>query len=178
MARSAGETSQAASGRYGMRQLRGGLAGTLRTRRAHKASWGPASVGLCVSMAAIWLVAVPLAFALPAGAQSGTVLILSTSVNGGTSSPEAEAATADGYTVTVASPSTWDSLTEANFASYSAIVIGDPSNGSCATTVPSDALSTAATWGPAVTGNVAVVGTAPEYAGASGTTLIDDGIAY
>ena len=129
-------------------------------------------------MAAIWLVAVPLAFASPAGAQSGTVLILSTSVNGGTSSPEAQAATADGYSVTVASPSTWDSLTEANFASYSAIVIGDPSNGSCATTVPSDALSTAATWGPAVTGNVAVVGTAPEYAGASGTTLIDDGIAY
>ena len=129
-------------------------------------------------MAAIWLVAVPLAFAPPAGAQSGTVLILSTSVNGGTSSPEAQAATADGYSVTVASPSTWDSLTEANFASYSAIVIGDPSNGSCATTVPSDALSTAATWGPAVTGNVAVVGTAPEYAGASGTTLIDDGIAY
>jgi hypothetical protein len=129
-------------------------------------------------MAAIWLVAVPLSFAPPAGAQSGTVLILSTSVNGGTSSPEAQAATADGYTVTVANPSTWDSLTEANFASYSAIVIGDPSNGSCATTVPSDALSTAATWGPAVTGNVAVVGTAPEYAGASGTTLIDDGVAY
>ena len=47
-------------------------------------------------MAAIWLVAVPLAFAPPASAQSGTVLILSTSVNGGTSSPEAQAATADG----------------------------------------------------------------------------------
>jgi RHS repeat-associated protein len=130
-------------------------------------------------MAAIWLVAIPIALAPPARASSlGTVLILSTSVNGGTSSPEAQAATADGYSVTVASPSTWDSLTEANFASYSAIVIGDPSNGSCATTVPSDALSTAATWGPAVTGNVAVVGSAPEYAGASGTTLIDDAIAY
>jgi RHS repeat-associated protein len=130
-------------------------------------------------MAAVWLVAVPLVLAPPANAQSsGTVLILSTSVNGGTSSPEAQAATADGYTVTVDSPSTWDSLTEPNFASYSAIVIGDPSTTSCATSVPSDALSTVSKWGPAVTGNVAVVGTAPEYAGSSGTTLIDDAIAY
>ncbi len=172
------ETRPAASDRSQRGGIRSGFAARLQTKQPRRQSWGIASIALCVSMAAIWLVAIPLAFAPPARAQSGTVLILSTSVNGGTSSPEAEAATADGYSVTVDTPSTWDSLTEANFASYSAIVIGDPSNGSCATGVPSDALSTAGTWGPAITGDVAVVGTAPEYAGASGTTLIDDGIAY
>ena len=62
--------------------------------------------------------------------------------------------------------------------SYSAIIIGDPSTSSCATSVPSDALSTAGTWGPAITGNVAVIGTAPQFAGSSGTTLIDDAISY
>ncbi|MGD1012348.1 MAG: DUF6531 domain-containing protein, partial [Acidimicrobiales bacterium] len=145
-----------------------------------KRSRGIASVGFCVAMAAIWLVAIPLSTTPPAAAQSaGTVLILSTSVNGGSSSPEALAATADGYTVTVDTPATWDDLTKAQFASYSAIVIGDPSSGgTCATTVPSDALSTVATWSAAVAGNVAVVGTAPALAGSSGTTLIADSIAY
>jgi RHS repeat-associated protein len=116
----------------------------------------------------------------PASAQasSGSVLILSTSVNGGSSSPEAQAVPS-GYTVTVASPSTWDSMTTAQFANYSAIIIGDPSSGtSCASSVPSDALSTASTWGPAVTGNVAVLGTAPALAGGQGTTLMQDAIGY
>src|SRR5262249_25290940 len=57
-----------------------------------------------------------------------------------------------------------------------AIIIGDPSGASCSSIVPSDALSTAATWGAAVNGNVAVLGTAPALAG--GTTLISDAIAY
>ena len=120
----------------------------------------------------------PSRLAPPARASSGTVLILSTSVNGGSSSPEAQAATVDGYTVTVDNPSSWDGLTQANFASYSAIVLGDPSTSSCATSVPSDALSTAGTWGPAINGNVAVIGTAPQFAGSSGTTLINDAISY
>ena len=124
------ETRPAASDRSQRGGIRSGFAARLQTKQPRRQSWGIASIALCVSMAAIWLVAIPLAFAPPARAQSGTVLILSTSVNGGTSSPEAEAATADGYSVTVDTPSTWDSLTEANFASYSAIVIGDPSNGS------------------------------------------------
>ncbi len=44
--------------------------------------------------------------------------------------------------------------------------------------MPSDALSTAATWGPAVTGNVAVLGTAPALAGDAGSSLIAAGIGY
>lgn len=139
------------------------LAAPLGSKRSHRRSWSVASVALCVSMAAIWLVAVPLALAPPAHASSGTVLILSTSVNGGTSSPEAVEAGHDGYTVTVDNPSAWDSLTQANFASYSAIIIGDPSTSSCATTVPSDALSQASLWGKAINGNVAVVGTVSAF---------------
>jgi YD repeat-containing protein len=113
-----------------------------------------------------------------AQASSGSVLVLSTSVSGGSSSAEAQDVPS-GYTVTVASPSTWDAMTTAQFASYSAIIIGDPSSGgSCASSVPADALSTASTWGPAVTGNVAVLGTAPALAGSQGSSLMQDAIAY
>src|SRR6266568_9040383 len=65
---------------------------------------------------------------------------------------------------------------ERHDAAYNAIVIGDPSAAACSSTVPTDALSTAGTWGAAVNGNVAVLGTAPALAGA--TTLISDAIAY
>ncbi len=100
-------------------------------------------------------------------------------MNGGSASAEAAAATALGYTVTVDAPAAWDALTTIAFKAFSAIVIGDPSNGTCASTVPSDALSTAGTWGPAVTGNVTVLGTAPAFAGTSGAdSLISDGISY
>jgi hypothetical protein len=107
---------------------------------------------------------------------SGSVLILSTSVNGGTSSAEAHAASALGLSVTVVAPSTWDAMTTAQFQGYTAIIIGDPSTTACSSTVPSDALSTAGTWGAAVDGNVSVLGTAPALAGA--TKLISDAIAY
>ena len=113
----------------------------------------------------------------PAKAATGTALILSTSVNGGSSSAEAQAATNLGLTVTVATPTTWDAMTQAQFANYTVIIIGDPSTStSCSTTAPADALSSAGTWGPAVDGNVSVLGTAPALAGA--TTLITDSIAY
>ena len=114
--------------------------------------------------------------AVPAKAASGSVLILATSVNGGTASAEYQAATALGYTATVEPAATWDTLTTADFQSYNAIIIGDPSTTTCSSTVPSDALSTAATWGAAVTGNVAVLGRAPAVGG--GNKLIEDGISY
>jgi hypothetical protein len=132
---------------------------------------GVVAAGVAVAAAGL------VAGASPASASSGSVLILSTSVSGGTSSVEYQQATALGLTATVATPSTWDSMTQSQFAGYSAIVIGDPSaGGSCASTVPSDALSTAATWGPAVTANVVVLGTAPVLGG--GTTLVKDALAY
>ena len=107
---------------------------------------------------------------------SGSVLILSTSVNGGSASAEAQAATGLGLTVTVATPATWDAMTQAQFKAYNAIIIGDPSTTSCASTAPTDAVSTAGTWGPAISGHVAVLGTAPALGGA--TALIRDAISY
>ncbi len=90
---------------------------------------------------------------------------------------EALQASALGLTVTPVTPTTWDAMTQAQFAAYSLIVIGDPSSGGvCSSSAPADAVSTAGTWGPAVTGNVAVLGTAPVLGGA--TTLIRDAIAF
>ncbi len=106
---------------------------------------------------------------------SGSVLILGSSVNGGTGSAEANAASALGLSLTVATDTQWP--TE-NFANFNAIIIGDPSSSSCSTSVPPEALSTVSTWQPTVTGNVAVLGTAPALAGSSGTALITDAIAY
>jgi RHS repeat-associated protein len=133
-------------------------------------------VGAAVVAAAVSVAGVAASSAPAHASTSGSVLILSTSVSGGTSSVEAQQAAALNLSVTVATPSTWDAMTESQFQSYSAIVIGDPSTTSCASAVPSDALSTAGTWGPAINGNVAVLGTAPALGG--GATLVRDAIAY
>lgn len=108
-------------------------------------------------------------------ASPGKVLILSTTVTGGTSSLEASLAgsgtvsagplgtlTGLGFTVDVVSPATWASMTTAQFASYQAIILGDPT---CSTSPSSAAAAIANTdvWGPAVTGNVVVIGTDPVF---------------
>jgi hypothetical protein len=139
-----------------------------------------------VPLVVIGLAIVPVAIQVtvhPAKAKASTksVLILTTSVSDGSSSPEAEDVPS-GVSVTVASASTWDAMTTAEFEEYNAIIIGDPSSSSsCSTTVPSAALSDASTWGAAVTdtgGYVSVLGTAPALAGSSATTLIKDAIGY
>lgn len=120
----------------------------------------------------------------PAGAiSSGTVLILSTSVTGGSSSPEATAAINDGYSVSVVSPTTWDSLTEANFASYSAIILGDPTCGTSASDAIGAAVSDASTWSAAISGNEVIEGTDPVGAASgpnpSGANAVtDDAVDY
>jgi RHS repeat-associated protein len=116
-------------------------------------------------------------------ATSGSVLILASSVNGGSSSAEAEAATADGYTPVMETASAWDAMTSvtafaAAFAGYKAVIIGDPSATTCSSTPDSDALGNKADWGPAISGNVAVLGTAPALAGSAGTALMQAAIAY
>jgi len=127
--------------------------------------------------------AVAVAPAKAAGPCSGSVLVFPDSVNGGSSSAEAEEAAALGCSVTMFSSSAVSGMTqaqmEAYFGGFSAIIIGDPSTSStCASTVPADALQYAADWGPAVKGNVAVLGTAPVAAGSAGTQLLDDAITY
>src|ERR1022692_507802 len=182
-----GIVSSPAGLRSRSRQRRAVRHGLCRARRVVTALLAPVqgvlpSIPSVVMTAAVTTAAAAAAVmagpVLPAQASTAaSVLILSTSVNGGTSSTEAQQASALGFSVTVDTATQWDALTKAQFQGYSAIIIGDPStSASCASTVPSDALSTAGTWGPAVTGNVTVLGTAPALA--SATTLIKDAIAY
>ena len=87
------------------------------------------------------------------------MLILSTSVSGGASSPEAPAATALGLTVEIATPASGRRKTTADFAGYKAVILGDPT---CGTSAPSSigaAEANTSVWGPAITGNVIVIGT-------------------
>ncbi len=126
--------------------------------------------------AALTAVSAAVAAAPAKASLSGTVLILSTSVNGGASSAEAQQAAAPGTDGHGSVGGDLGRHDQGQFGAFSAIVIGDPSTTSLLGTVPSDALSTAGTWGPAVTGNVAVLGTAPALGG--GTTLIRDAITY
>ena len=107
--------------------------------------------------------ALPLAAAGPAAhAASSQVLILDASVTGGASSLEAQEVTAQGLTPVVVNDATWEGMTTSQFASYRAIVIGDPScNAYGDTSYLTAALSNPGTWGAAVNGNVLIIGTDP-----------------
>ncbi len=124
---------------------------------------GPSAIALAMAgiLVAGVLVAAPWS-PKPAGATGGTVLILGSSVTGGSSSDEATEATALGYSVNVVSDSTWDSMTTAQFRSYAAIILGDPTCSTSDSTI-SAATSNVATWSAAVNGNIAITGTDPVY---------------
>jgi hypothetical protein len=114
----------------------------------------------------------------PALAAGGTVLILGTTVTGGTSSLEAAEAAALGFTVEVVDAAGWAAKTTADFATYSAIVLGDPT---CATdATPYDpAVANKTVWGPAVTGNVIITGNDPiSHQAQGGDTVVQRGIAF
>jgi RHS repeat-associated protein len=164
-----------------------------RTRRAGRrlvaAALGPvlaASTGLVPVAVTAGLAAgltaasVAVSKAPAKAATLGSVLILLQ--NGESAAPESADVPA-GYTVTQVTPSAWEGMTAAQFAAYSALVIGDPSSGSCSSLTPTtaasgtDALGTA--WQAAVTGNVAVLGTSPALPGTPGADgLISDAIGY
>jgi hypothetical protein len=109
-------------------------------------------------------------------------LILGTTVTNGLSSPEAVDASSLGYGVNIVDASTWDSMTTAQFASYRAIILGDPTCSSESSVAAAE--SNAATWSAAVNGNVIVVGTDPVYHQTYGdnetgaATVTQDGVAY
>lgn len=93
-------------------------------------------------------------------AAAADVLILDTTVFGGSASLEAQQAMSLGLTVDVVSAATWSSMTTAQFASYRAIVLGDPNCiRNASPLAPAEA--NRAVWSPAVTGNVVLVGTDP-----------------
>jgi len=122
-----------------------------------------------------------LAQAAPAP-DANSVLILNDTVTGGAGSFEATKAASLGFTVVVASAAQWGAMTTAEFASYRALILGDPT---CVLgTAPiAAAEANKAVWGAAVDGNVIVIGTDPTYHSTYGPfvgplQLIQSGIAF
>jgi RHS repeat-associated protein len=102
--------------------------------------------------------------AAPAARAATLPSVLVVLVNGESSAPEVSLLSAAGYTVTTASPATLAAMSQSTFKGYAAVVVGDSSSGStCSTTAPSTA-TLGSQWEPWVTGNVAVLGTAPVLA--------------
>jgi hypothetical protein len=102
-----------------------------------------------------------------ASSKNGKVAILSTSIANDVISPgpaqafeslEAYEARSLGFAVDLIKPADWALMTTADFANYNAVVIGDPK---CSHGNLGPAISSAAVWGAAVDGNVAVLGNAP-----------------
>jgi hypothetical protein len=153
---------------------------------------------IVLSAATVALGGLALAAKVPATAvpTTGKVLILDYSVRGGINSPEALAVTAAGLTPEVVTDAAWAAMTMADFATYRAIVIGDPN---CSQSLvpgpppvvpgpirpvtdnrpPAAAAANAAVWGAAVTGNVAINGASPSAElNAGGGLLLTNSIAF
>jgi len=86
-----------------------------------------------------------------------TILIYGPSLDAATPN-ERTLAESLGYTVTVASSETWSAMSTAQFASFNAMVFGDP-NCSTNDTVLATPTSTRGAWSPAVLGPKVVIGT-------------------
>jgi hypothetical protein len=115
----------------------------------------------------------------PATPGGGKVLILDSSVSGGITSAESTDAQALGLGVDVVIPATWATLTAGQFASYQAIIIGDPPCGSNSNWAAASANT--GTWGPVINGNVITNGTDPVLHGPShpgGFTLVQKSVAF
>lgn len=111
---------------------------------------------------AFLLVASTGAWAMPAPDGNSVAILKSTT---GPADPSLEKAKvlALGMTVVEMSDADWMATTSAEFATYKALVIGDPSCVGLGHPGFATAEATRATWGPAVTGNVVVVGTDPTF---------------
>ncbi|MCX6902292.1 MAG: HYR domain-containing protein, partial [Verrucomicrobia bacterium] len=113
-------------------------------------------------------------------ANDHTVLILETTVTGGAGSLEALAASAHGMDIELVDAAGWAGNAAADFATYRALILGDPTCVEGAGAVaPAEANQTL--WSPAITGNIIIIGTDPTFhapAQAGAATLIDNGIAF
>ncbi|MDC0714355.1 choice-of-anchor A family protein [Stigmatella sp. ncwal1] len=97
----------------------------------------------------------------PTGQSSNQVLILASSVRGGSGSREAVAAASfHGSEVHIATPEQWRAMTAEQFMTYRALVIGD---GACQDGLAAfqAALDSRRAWGAIVDGNVAILSTDP-----------------
>ncbi len=112
-------------------------------------------------------------------ADSKTVLILDTSVMGGLGSPEAVQASALGFTVELATEAVWAGKSQADFATYRALVLGDATCSDLSSI--NAAILNRTTWGPATNGNIILIGGDPEYHASmqvGATTLIKNSIGF
>lgn len=119
----------------------------------------------------------PASVTITVGDPLGRVLILTSTVIGAGSSPEAMRANSLGYLADFADETQWTTLTTGDFDDYAALIVGDTGGNS---STAYDALDASkAAWTPAVTGNVILVGTDPtDHAYAGGQGVIDNGIAF
>ena len=128
-------------------------------------------------LGAVLACAVLLALAVPQALAQEKVLVLDSTVAGGASSIEATKAASLGFTVDVVDSATWSTLTAADFASYRAIILGDPNCGTVGAVAA--ATANANVWGPTINGNVVVVGTdAALHASQGGQELTEKGVAF
>jgi hypothetical protein len=93
----------------------------------------------------------------PAGSLG--VLILGSTVSGGSSSLEAQAATAAGQPFTIVTDAVWQAMTAADFSQYRALILGDPR---CSGHLAPAALNKTV-WGPVTNGNVFIIGSDPSF---------------
>jgi hypothetical protein len=132
-------------------------------------------VGFLLTLAALGLDRQPAGAS--GAANANTVLILDGTVTGGLGSNEAMKAAGLGYTVEVASAAGWAAKSTADFSTYRAIILGDPTCTGLGPEAPADANK--AVWGPAINGNVILVGTDPTFhVSQGGDQLTEKGIAF
>jgi YD repeat-containing protein len=141
-----------------------------------------ATAAAVAGAAAVTAASVAAAPAARAATPPGKALVLLQ--NGETTAPETTALQAAGWTVDQATPAQWLADSAATFKSYAVLVIGDPSTpSSCSALTPVTATSgtgaIGTTWQAAVSGNVAVLGTAPAAAGTTAASnLITASVGY
>jgi uncharacterized repeat protein (TIGR01451 family) len=109
-------------------------------------------------------------------AKNGKVLILGSTVTGGAFSDEAKAAEKIGLGVDVVDNATWASMTTAQFAAYEALILGDPTCDSSSNSGLATATASASKWGPAIDGNVILIGTDEVFHKSQGGLQVTDNL--
>jgi len=141
------------------------------------------SRNLLLALTAFVMMAVLLQTAYATGgaaSNSTSVLILGSTVSGSPSREEtAVLANHPTWTVNVATNAEWAAMSASDFASYRAIIFGDPT--CVANSSPLAAAESNTAWASAINGNVLIIGTDPVYhagSNAGAAELIQKGIDF
>ncbi|EAU66732.1 hypothetical protein STIAU_2438, partial [Stigmatella aurantiaca DW4/3-1] len=106
---------------------------------------------------------------------TGRILILGSTVTGGHSSREAQAALSLGYPVTIVTPAQWKAMTPEDFQKYNGIIIGDAACQGDTSAVQA-AIDNSNIWGAAVDGNVVITGSDATHNGTP--QFIENAVSY